>query len=383
MTTERILLVDDDVNALAGFRRQLRARFTCETAESGAQGLEIIAKSEPFAVVMSDMRMPGMDGISFLAQVELHAPETVRIMLTGNADIETCIDAVNQGHVFRFLTKPCEPDLMAKAFDAGIAQYRLIRAQRELLHGTVAGCIRTLADILAVVNPAAFSRSTRVRRYVRHIAAQLNSPHLWEYEMAAALCQIGCVALSPEILARITTGRPLTNEQRSILANHPMVGCQLLAEIPRLKLVALIIGKQRTPPHNPVMPHEHMSDDEVVDLGAQILRVALDLDVLTSHGETFIQALASLHERYGNDHPLVDSLMSYEKDAEDKTVVRVTAGELTPHMATAMEIKDAQGRQLLPKGHRLSGPMVHYLQGCVQAKEVTDSFLVEILSPAE
>lgn len=377
---DKVLLVDDDANALAAFRRQLRVHFLCETAESGAQGLEALAKSGPFAVVMSDMRMPGMDGIAFLAEVERRAPETVRMMLTGNADIETCIDAVNEGHIFRFLTKPCPPELMSKSLKAGVAQYRLVCAQRELLHGTVTGCIRTLADILSVVNPEAFSRGVRVRRYVRHIAAQLNAPHLWEYEMAATLCQIGYAALSPEILGRMASGRPLTNEQRAVFASYPVIGCQLLAEIPRLRLVALIVGRQRTTAAKPLMPRENMSEEESVELGAQILRVALDLDLLITHGETFMKALGALHVHYGADHPFVDVLMSYEKDAADKIVIRVSAKELTAHMAAAEEIKDAQGKLLLAKGQRLSGAMIYYLQGCVQTREIEDSFLVEVLS---
>ena len=378
--TDRVLLVDDDVNALSGFRRQLRKGFQCETAESGAQGLELLGRSGPFAVVVSDMRMPGMDGIAFLKEVERRSPDTVRIMLTGNADLDTCIDAVNQGHIFRFLTKPCPPELMSKTIEAGIHQYGLVCAQRELLHGTVTGCIRTLTDILGVVSPASFSQGARIRRYVRHIAAQLNAPHLWEYEMAATLCQIGCVALPPELLARVTSGRPLTNEQRNIVANHPTIGCQLLAEIPRLNLVALIVGKRRVSVFAPMLPHDHMTEDEIVNLGAQILRVALDLDLLLLRGETFIQALAVLHGRYGADHPLVDTLMSFQKDAADMIVIQVSAKELTPNMAAAEEIKDAKGTLLLAKGQRLSGPMIYHLQGCVQTQEVAEPFLVEILS---
>ncbi len=377
---DKVMLVDDDPNVLAGFRRQMRKEFECETADSGAKGLELLARSGPFAVILSDMRMPGMDGIAFLAEVRRRAPDTVRIMLTGNADLQTCIDSVNQGHIFQFLTKPCAPETMSRALEAGIQQYRLLRAEHELIHGTVAGCIRTLTDILSVVSPGSFGQAARVRRYVRHIAAQINSPHLWEYEMAATLCQIGCVALPREILGRITAGRPLTIEQRNILANHPSIGCQLLAEIPRLKLVALIVEKQKTPPKACVMPHEGMPEDEIVDLGAQILRVALDLDMLLNRGEAFIKALATLHAQYGNDHPLVDALMSFEKDAADKVIIQVNAGELTPSMAAAEDILDTSGRPILGKGQHLSLPMIYYLQGCVQAGEIKGPFLVEVLS---
>lgn len=378
--SEKVLLVDDDVNILAGFRRQLRKEFECEVAESGAEGLNRLARSGPFAVVVSDMRMPGMDGIAFLSEVEKWSPDSVRIMLTGNADLQTCIDAVNQGHIFRFLTKPCEPENMAQALDAGMKQYRLVTAERELIHGTLAGCIRTLADILSVVNPPAFSQGTRIRRFVRHIAATLNSKYLWEYEMAAALSQIGCVALPPDILTRITAGHSLTYKQQSILVKHPFVGCQLLSEIPRLNIVALIVGKQKNPPKECVTLHDNMSEEEIVNLGAQMLRVALDLDTLMLQGEPFIRALNTLHTKYGPDHPLVDALMSFEKGAEDRVIMQVSAEELTTNMCAAEDIQDSHGRILVTKGQRLNGPMVYYLQSCAQTQDIKEPLLVEVLT---
>ena len=92
--SEKILCVDDDPRILQAFQRQLRKQFHIETAPGGAEGLEAIASSGPFAVIVSDMRMPGMDGIQFLSAVKERAPESVRIMLTGNADQQTAVDAV-------------------------------------------------------------------------------------------------------------------------------------------------------------------------------------------------------------------------------------------------------------------------------------------------
>ncbi|MFH1417727.1 MAG: response regulator, partial [Planctomycetota bacterium] len=135
--SKKILCVDDDPNILNAYRRGLRRLFEIETAEGGAEGLEAIASQGPFAVVVSDMRMPGMDGIQFLTAVKKRAPESVRIMLTGNADQQTAMDAVNEGSIFRFLTKPCPPEHLAKALTAGIEQYRLITAEKELLGKTL------------------------------------------------------------------------------------------------------------------------------------------------------------------------------------------------------------------------------------------------------
>ena len=104
---KKILFVDDEPNVLAAFQRQLRRQFEVETAPSGREGLALLQKARDYAVVVADMRMPEMNGVEFLKEVKTAAPEAVRIMLTGNADQGTAIEAINQGRIFSFLHKPC------------------------------------------------------------------------------------------------------------------------------------------------------------------------------------------------------------------------------------------------------------------------------------
>lgn len=120
----KILLVDDDAMVLAGLKRQLRAQFRIETALSGEEALEIIDEKGPFAVVVSDYYMPGMNGIDFLCKVKTVDPDTVRVMLTGSADMSTAIQAVNEGSIFQFHPKPCPADTLGKAIKSGIDKYR-------------------------------------------------------------------------------------------------------------------------------------------------------------------------------------------------------------------------------------------------------------------
>jgi DNA-binding NtrC family response regulator len=186
--TEKILFVDDDPNALSAHRRDLHRTFDIETAESGEAGLEILASHGPFALVIADMRMPGMDGVQFLARVREAFPDTVRMMLTGQADMQSAIDAVNRGFIFRFLLKPCPPETLTAALNAGLEQFRLIMAERELLEKTLVGSVKMLADMLSIANPAAFSRAARVRRLVTHVARELKLADPWQLELAASLC---------------------------------------------------------------------------------------------------------------------------------------------------------------------------------------------------
>ena len=130
---KKVLFVDDDLNILSAYKRQLHKHFEVETVDSGESALKLISKQELFAVVVADMNMPGMNGVELLSKIRQETPETVRIMLTGQADISTAMDAVNEGHIYRFLTKPCPIETLAKSLTAGVEQFRLVTAEKELL----------------------------------------------------------------------------------------------------------------------------------------------------------------------------------------------------------------------------------------------------------
>ena len=119
----RILFVDDDSNILDGYKRQLRKHFSIETAEGGEMGLDAIKNNDPFAVIVSDLKMPGMDGNQFLAQVKEITPESTRILLTGYADLRSAIEAINNGSIFRLLTKPCDKVDLIQTLENGIEEY--------------------------------------------------------------------------------------------------------------------------------------------------------------------------------------------------------------------------------------------------------------------
>ena len=121
---DKILLVDDDAMILAGLKRQLRNQYLVETALSGDEALKMIEEKGPYAVIVSDFLMPGMNGIEFLCQAKKIGPDTVRMMLTGSADMTTAINAVNEGNIYQFHPKPCPANTLGQAIQSGIEKYR-------------------------------------------------------------------------------------------------------------------------------------------------------------------------------------------------------------------------------------------------------------------
>jgi DNA-binding NtrC family response regulator len=134
MTTEKhpILVVDDEEEILFSLRGLLRQEFELHTASSGAEALDIMRR-HVIHVLMTDQRMPQMTGVELLEQARTVCPEAVRIVFTGYADIKAVIDAVNQGQIFRYLTKPWDPDELVSALRQGCDEYEKVTARRVLL----------------------------------------------------------------------------------------------------------------------------------------------------------------------------------------------------------------------------------------------------------
>ena len=280
---EKILFVDDEPNVLAAYERQLRKQFDVVTMEGGEAGIRAMMVGGPYAVVVSDFRMPKMNGIEFLSRVKEISPDTVRMILTGYADVQTAIEAVNEGNVFRFLTKPCPPDSLAKAIMAGMEQYRLVNAERELLEQTLKGAIQILTELLGLVNPEAFGRCSRIQKRVRSIALRMGLSDVWQYETAAMLSQIGGVIVPERILKRLYKGERLTEEESQLFEMHPMVGSDLIAKIPRMEQIAQMIGYQEKRFDGRGVPRDALHGEEI-PLGGRILKVVLDFDILEAKG---------------------------------------------------------------------------------------------------
>ena len=120
----RVLLVDDQTDFLEGVRRILVPQFEVSVAQSGVEALQRFERHGPFALVVSDFGMPGMTGIELLAELRARWPETVRIMLTGCADLGLALEALEQGAIFRSLTKPPAPSRLLEAVSAGVERFR-------------------------------------------------------------------------------------------------------------------------------------------------------------------------------------------------------------------------------------------------------------------
>ena len=127
-----VLLVDDEPEILFSLTGLLRREFELHTAESAKQALEIL-RQHPIHVVMTDQRMPEMTGVELLGRVRTEYPRAIRIVFTGYADIKAVIDAVNNGGLFRYITKPWDPDELIEVLYAAAGAYEAAAERQQLL----------------------------------------------------------------------------------------------------------------------------------------------------------------------------------------------------------------------------------------------------------
>jgi response regulator RpfG family c-di-GMP phosphodiesterase len=350
----KILFVDDEPNILAAFKRQLFNRFDVDTAVGGEAGLSALTERGPYTVVVADMRMPGMDGIYFLACVRDMAPDTTRMMLTGQTDLQTAIDAINHGNIFRFLTKPCPPETLVAALEAGVEQHRLVTAEKELLEKTLSRSVKVLTDVLSIVNPTAFGRASRVRRMAAALGSELEIEKPWETEMAAMLSQLGCVTVPEEALAKVYSGQILGPEEEHMFEVHPRVGRDLIGGIPRLESVAEMVAYQEKLFDGSGFPADSVHGD-MIPLGSRILKVALDFDTLISSGRTGVEAHSIMQTRRGwYDHSVLEALGRLVNLEGTQEVQFAKVEELTPNMILADDVRTANGVLLIGKGQEIT-----------------------------
>lgn len=356
----KILCVDDELPVLEGLSLLLRRRYQVVKAASGAEGLQALRDHSDIAVVISDLRMPQMHGTVFLSKARELAPDVVRILLTGYGDIESAIAAVNDGQLFRFLTKPCPAHELLKAVDAAAEQHRLITAERVLLEGTVHGSVRAMSDVLALTNPVAFGRSLRMKRYVAQLVEKRGEAARWEVEVAAMLSQIGTIALPPATAEKLYYAKPLTADEQLMVQRVPSLIDQLLGSIPRFETIRAIIATYRTASWRPADDRPPDPQRALVAHGAQLLRVAADFDALETELNSARLALDAMLGRTGcYDPELLEALRAIVGgESERREVRKITVAELRVGMVLAEDVRLMSGLLLAGRGYEVKASFV-------------------------
>lgn len=352
----RILCVDDEENILKAIRRSMRKRFHVTTATGGAEALRILESTEePFQAIVSDMRMPEMNGAEFLKLAAEARPDTVRILLTGFAEMDTVIAAINEGHIYRFISKPCSAAVLVAALEDAVRQHELLTAERVLLEQTLHGSIRALTEILALASPEAFGRATRVRQFAVSLIREVDAPDPWQIEVAAMLSQIGCITLPQQTAVRLYDGEPLSEQEQAMVARMPAATVEILGRIPRLDPVLDILRLQSKNWDGSGEPADRVAGEEI-PLGARILKLALRCEELQADGATPSRIADTLRAQPDVYDPTL--LKAYtcivERGGDTDPVRGVTLHELRTGMVLTEDVRSTTGLLVVAAGQEVT-----------------------------
>jgi len=342
----KILCVDDEESILRGFQLNLRKDFELHLASDGVEGLEVFEEEGDFALVLSDMRMPRMNGAEMLAEIKKRDHEVSTILLTGHTDFESAMAAVNDGNVFRMLSKPCPPERLIKVLKDGLEQHDLIKSKRILLDMTLRGAVDALAESLSTAKPLFFGRVQRVRLLVNKLADTLEMEDSWKVDIASVFSQIAYIGLPENITEDVYYKRKVPSPVKKLLAEFPQDTQKILDKIPGLEEIGEILNRVD------VQPRFEENDDRNIRLYASILRVCLDFDYYEEQGHDKQLILSSLKSRPNDYDPKIIRLLELSVASSEKNtkLEELPAKQLETGMRLVEELRLKDGFLLASSG---------------------------------
>lgn len=360
----RILCVDDEERILNAIVRSLRGSLDVSVAGSGAQALEIMRDSkEPFQVVVSDMKMPEMSGATFLAISSREFPSTVRILLTGFAEVENVARAINEGNIYRFLSKPCSTAELMSAIKDGIRQYELINSEKVLLEQTLRASIQAMTDVLALASPTHFGRAARIKQLAMLIAAEAGITDTWMIDVVAHLSQIGRITLPDSTAAKIAAGEPLSEIESAMLERVPQVTRSILERIPRLDAILEVLEYIDKNYDGSGIPRNKVAGEYIPE-PARVLKLAGRVEDLHGRGYSARRVLDTLRIESSLYEPrLLRAFEAIADTAEDLSGPRgVAMHELRIGMIVAEPVRSRAGVMLVAAGQEVSETLLGRIQ---------------------
>jgi response regulator RpfG family c-di-GMP phosphodiesterase len=360
----RVLCVDDEVRVLHSIERSLRDKLDLTLVTSAADALTALRETpEPFQVIVSDMRMPDMNGINLLTQVRREFPDVVRALLTGHGDLEIVARAVNEGNIFRFLAKPCSMGEILDAVRACVRQHCLVSAERVLLEETLKGSIDAMSEILALSSPTLFGRGTRVKTLAELMCTEAGIPIDWQMQVAAQLSQIGRITLPDTIATKLATGEPLSAQESGMVERVPQVTYNIISHIPRLDEVLMTIQFMDKNFDGTGSPRGKISGDDI-PIASRVLKLANRIEELQGRGYSVRRILDSLRVETGAYDPrLLKAYEAIADVAEDKAGPRgMLMHEMRIGMVMVEPVRSQAGVMLVAAGQEVSESLLRRIQ---------------------
>lgn len=282
MSKYRVLIVDDEEDNLALLYRTLRTKYQITKAHSAIEALEIL-KTEEFDCILSDHKMPLMDGVEFLKRVNDIQPRTMRLLVTAYSDVKILIDAINQAKIYRYIKKPYSPDELIMIVEAALETYQLKKDNENLitdLQDLFSGTVRAIIEALDAKDSFTLGRSKRVAFYALKMVNKLalKPEEASQIELAGLLHDIGMIGVAEDILSK---SQKLTDEEYDKIKMHVYYGIKILEDIKQLNDITEIIKYHHEYYNGKGYPYGLKGEE--IPLGARIIAIADAFDSMVSN----------------------------------------------------------------------------------------------------
>jgi putative two-component system response regulator len=370
-----IIVVDDQPANLKLMEDMLRQEgYAVRSFPCGRLALAAAAQQPPDLILL-DINMPEMDGFEVCKRLKADkqlAAISV-IFLSALNEAEDKLRGFRAGSV-DFITKPFQFEEVHARVQTHLQLQRARQVERDLLENTLKGAVKALVELVHMTGPALSARSESIGSMVVHLASKIGVDEPWQYELAAMLCLIGCVALPAESFNRAYSGEAVAAEDEQMFHAHPEIGNRLLSNIPRLENVAEMIRRQRLTSGEPI------STDEA-ELGARMLRVAVELDRRVLRGIGFKTALGQLRASpEGFPEDILNALEEYSPPRATFELKRLKVHELQASMIVEDDVLTQDGNFIVvQKGISLNFTIIERLRNFAKTRGIRQPIPVRVI----
>jgi len=381
---KKILYVDDEPNLLTSFQSLMRKEsLEISTLNDSSKIEEIISEKGPFALIISDQRMPNKSGVEVFKSVQNLSPDTIKILLTGYSDFSEALDALNEGGISKYISKPWNDEELKKIIREAVSNYNLVQYNKflieelqksntsiqTLLNETLTNIVSILSDMMGRINQDAMTQTQRVRKMGLILLdkfEELSDQEKWEIKVALDLFNLGLVLLPAWVQATISKSGLSSVQNYSLSSTHSILTSDLISQIPGMQGVANIIRLHNKNYDGTGEPVKDYSYGEKIPFGARLLHILVSLDNITTanyHGIEPLKSMIKNSLKY--DTKLIQRIINILTGAnKDKVVAAASASvsefkessllSLSEGMVITQDISTESGIKLASAGSSLS-----------------------------